>query len=76
MLIVVITRYPGTRRLFYHPKDCRQVLSTFKEHWSIPGFWGEMEIYLDYTLHCLSDSELSALVEKELPSELGRLQLP
>ena len=78
MLIAVITRYPGTRRLFYHPKDREQALSTFKKHWTRAyQDCGEIwKFYLDYTLHCLSDGELSVMVEKELPSELGRLELP
>ena len=78
MLVAIITRYPGIRRLFYHPKDCGQVLSTFKEDWIRAHHnCGEgWNFYMNYTLHCLSDSELTALVEKELPSQLGRLELP
>ena len=78
MLVSIITRYPGVRRLFYDPKGCGQALSTFKENWTrtYEDCGEEWNFYLDYTLHCLSDSELTALVEKELPSELGRLELP
>ena len=78
MLVSIITRYPGIRRLFYHPKDCKQALSTFKEHRTrtYEDCGEEWNFYLDYTLHCLSDSELTALVEKGLPSELGRVKLP
>ena len=77
MLVAIITRYPGIRSLFYHPKDCEQALPTFKERWT----WEhqdcgeEWDFYLKYTLHCLSDSDLTALMENELPSELGRLEL-
>lgn len=78
MLVATITRYPGIRRLFYYPKDCGQALSTFKEHCirAHQDCGEEWKFYLDYTLHCLSDNELAALLEKEIPSELGRLELP
>ncbi|KAF8803961.1 hypothetical protein BYT27DRAFT_6703919 [Phlegmacium glaucopus] len=77
MLVAVITRYPGIRRLFYHPKDSGQALSTFKEHWTRAhqDCGDRWNFYRDYSLYCLSDSELTALVEKKLPSELGRLEL-
>jgi len=77
MLIAVITRYPGIRRLFYHPKDSGQAISSFEKHWTrehqpCGNSW---IFYRDYTLHCLSDNEITALVEKELPSKLGHLEL-
>ncbi|KAF8800987.1 hypothetical protein BYT27DRAFT_7148106 [Phlegmacium glaucopus] len=77
IIVAVVTRYPGIRRLFYQPECSEQVLSTFKENWTRlhQDCGGRWTFYRDYTLHCLSDSEPTALVEKELPSELGRLEL-
>ncbi|KAF8809741.1 hypothetical protein BYT27DRAFT_7187611 [Phlegmacium glaucopus] len=77
MLVAVITRYPGIRRLFYHPEDSEQALLKFKKHWTrIHQDCGDRWIfYRDYTLHCLSDSKLAALVEGESPSDLARLEM-
>ena|SRR5882762_522030 len=76
ILVALIPRYPGIRRLFCHPKDSEQLLSTLKEHWTpehqdCGDGW---TFYRDYALHCLSNTgELTDLVEKIIPSELGCL---
>lgn len=75
ILVAVITRYPGIRHLFYHPKGSEQMLSTFKKNWTRAhqDCGDSWTFYRDYTLHCLSDSKLTALVEEKLPSKFACL---
>ncbi|KAJ7657268.1 hypothetical protein DFH06DRAFT_1473256 [Mycena polygramma] len=78
ILITVITRYPGLRRLFYRHKNSKESSandSQFSSRWKRPyqscdDVW---TFYMEFALFCISESDLTQLVEAEPPSKLSRI---
>jgi len=83
ILVAVVTRYPGIRRLFHHPKYSKTVSplaassSHFKNLWNRPHqqCGEEWTFYRDFAIYCLTDGPLTTLVESVLPSKFGQLKL-
>ena len=80
VLVTVITRYVGIRRLFLRPKGSKQPSMSspcdFEALWNRPHQKCDEEwmFYRDFALYCLTDGPLTELVESECPSELGYLK--
>jgi len=80
ILVSVITRYPGIRRLFCYRKDSRKAPASnppFKDLWTreYQDCGEKWTFYRDFAIFCISKSELTELVENELPSKLGCLEV-
>ncbi|KAJ7675990.1 hypothetical protein DFH06DRAFT_1318133 [Mycena polygramma] len=77
MLVVVITRYPGIRHLFRTHEDLKSASVTdphLGSLWKRDQWCDEdWQFHRDFAVFCISDSDVTKLVEAEPPSKLSRL---
>ncbi|KAF7355821.1 hypothetical protein MVEN_00910300 [Mycena venus] len=82
ILVAMITRYPGIRRLLHTHQDLRRELATdpsLSSAWKRPyqSCGEEWTFYRNFAVFCISDNafESTKLMEAELPSTLSRVKL-
>ncbi|KAJ7624280.1 hypothetical protein DFH06DRAFT_1305162 [Mycena polygramma] len=79
IVIAVTTRYPGVRHLFNRHQDLKEASETdppFHLLWSRPhqACDDEWSFYRDFAIFCISENNLTHLVEAEPPSKLSRIR--
>ncbi|KAJ7803131.1 hypothetical protein B0H14DRAFT_2463894 [Mycena olivaceomarginata] len=80
VLVTVITRYPGIRRMFQTHKDLKKASAKdllFNSLWTRPdqSCGDEWNFYRGFAVFCISETALTRLMEAEPPSMLSRVDL-